>query len=103
MESRVQNIRKSFKDDKVLFLASFAPTNEESKVDIYKLEKDEKVENVKAKEMPPLMMKKIRRFKEDSKKNNLKRVPKPFEYHGDIDDYEKELISRISPKEKEIE
>jgi ribonuclease D len=100
METRVQNIRKSFKDDKLLFLASFTPTNQETKVDIHKLEK---VEKVKAKEMPPLMMKKIRRFKEDSKKNNLKRVQKPFEYHGDIDDYEKELISRISPKEKEIE
>jgi hypothetical protein len=100
METRVQNIRKSFKDDKHFFLASLSQNIRESKVDINVLEK---VEKVKAKEMPPLMMKKIRRFKEDSKKNNLKRVPKPFEYHGDIDEYEKELISRISPKEKEIE
>ena len=100
MEARVQNIRKSFKDDKILFLASFAqtkPDSKDSKVDIVVVEK------VKAKEMPPLMMKKIRRFKEDSKKNNLKRIPKPFECSGDIDDYEKELLSRISPKEKEIE
>ncbi len=100
METRVQNIRKSFKADKLLFLASLSQSKPDCKVDIHPVQK---VEKVKAKEMPPLMMKKIRRFKEDSKKNNLKRVPKPFEYHGDIDDYEKELISRISPKEKEIE
>jgi hypothetical protein len=101
MESRIQNIRKSFNDDRILFLASLSPTKkEQSNVNTDILEK---IQKVKAKEMPPLMMKKIRRFKEDSKKNNLKRVPKPFEYHGDIDDYEKELISRISPKEKEIE
>ena len=101
MEARITNIRKIFNDDKILFLESLTSTKKESKPVSTPIEKVERVEKVKTKEMPPLMMKTIRRFKEDSKKNNLKRVQKPFQYHGDIDDYEKELTSRISSKENE--
>jgi hypothetical protein len=98
MEARIKNIRKIFNADKILFLDSLTPSREEAKPVSTPIEK---VEKLKTKEMPPLMMKTIRRFKEDSKKNNLKRAQKQFEYHGDIDDYEKELTSRISSKENE--
>jgi hypothetical protein len=102
MEARIKNIQTYFKDDKNLFLASLAAvaasTNGEFKTVSTPIEK---LEKVKTKEMPPLMMKTIRRFKENSKKNNLKRVQKPFEYHGDIDDYERELTSHNSSKENE--
>jgi hypothetical protein len=98
MEARIQTIRNFFKEDKEAFLSSFTTLNKN--IDIKDV--PPKKERVVRKERPPILMNKIRRFKEDSKKNNLKRVPKPFEYHGDIDDYEKELLSQISPKEKEI-
>jgi hypothetical protein len=99
MESRIQTIRNCFKEDKHSFLSSFTSLTKITDIK----EESPKKEKAICKERPPIFMNKIRRFKEDSKKNNLKRVPKQFEYHGDIDDYEKELISRISPKEKEIE
>ena len=96
MESRIKNIQTYFNDDKNIFLASLTSTND-SKTESTLALTLEKVEKVKSKEMPPLMMKTIRRFKEDSKKNNLKRAQKPFQYHGNIDDYEKELTNPNSP------
>jgi hypothetical protein len=99
MEARIQTIRNCFKEDKQSFLSSFTSLTKNTDIK----EALPKKERAVSKERPPILMNKIRRFKEDSKKNNLKRVPKQFEYHGDIDDYEKELLSRISPKEKEIE
>ena len=39
----------------------------------------------------PLMMKKINRYKVELGKNNMKKVQKPFTFHGNIDDYLTEI------------
>jgi hypothetical protein len=93
MESRIDIIRTSFKRDLQLFLSN-DKSIEITKDIVQQTNIDKTSIKTKPKEFPLLMMKKINRFKEESKKNNLKRVPKPFEYHGNIDDYEKELEKR---------
>jgi hypothetical protein len=103
MESRIDIIRNNFKRDLQLLLSEDKSTKLVIN-DIVQPLKEHKISiKPKAKELPPLMMKKINRFKEESKKNNLKRVQKPFEYHGNIDEYEKELENRFKTNEKDIE
>ena len=102
MESRIDTIRNNFKQDLQLFLCN-DKTIENSKEIVQQTIIDKTTIKTKSKELPPLMMKKINRFKEESKKNNLKRVQKPFEYHGNIDDYEKELEKSLKCSEKDIE
>jgi hypothetical protein len=101
MEARIVNIRSLFKNELEEFLASLNTNSKQPEV--LKETKLEVVEKKKSIGQTPLMLKKINRYKEEQKKNNLKKQQKPFEYHGNIDDYEKELEGRFFTKEKDID
>jgi hypothetical protein len=104
METRIVNIRSVFKNELEQFISSIGSLNPISEVqEVLKEKSIEKVEKPKAIGQTPLMLKKINRYKEEQKKNNLKKQQKPFEYHGNIDEYEKELEGRFFTKEKDID
>ena len=50
----------------------------------------------------PLMMIKINQYRHELTKNNLKKQQQSFVFHGNIDDYEKELEKRMG-LDKEID
>jgi hypothetical protein len=103
MEARIINIRTFFKTEYHSFISSFESlnTNEVNKK-VLKEPVEENVKKPKAIGQTPIMLKKINRYKEEQKKNNLKRQQKAFEYHGNIDDYQRELEERFFTNEKEI-
>jgi hypothetical protein len=47
------------------------------------------------KDQTPMMMKKINRHYQELAKNNLKKQKQAFVFHGNIDDYEKQLEQRM--------
>ncbi len=100
MEARIINIRSFFKNELDSFISSVGSLNTISEPT--EVLKEVVVDKPKSIGQTPLMMKKINRYKEELKKNNLKKQQKAFEYHGNIDDYEKELEERFFTKEKDI-
>jgi hypothetical protein len=96
MEQRIQQIVSRFS---ILRKEQSLNTNCSSKIVLK--EKDEVVVKVvkdvlqkSSVYQKPLMMKKINQYRQELSKNNLKKQQQAFVFHGNIDDYEKELDKR---------
>ena len=84
MEARITNIRTKFSKSLEEFHKSLGVSQNETALNTpseAKVLKEPRVGET------PLMMKKINRFKVELGKNNMKRIQKPFTFHGNIDDY----------------
>ena len=84
MEARITNIRTKFSKTLEEFHQSTGVTQKEIALNTpseAKVLKEPRVGET------PLMMKKINRFKVELGKNNMKKIQKPFTFHGVIDDY----------------
>lgn len=94
MEQRIQQIVSRFS---ILRKEQSLNTNSNPKI-VLKENTEEIVKEVVKKSsayQKPLMMKKINQYRHELTKNNLKKQQQSFVFHGNIDDYEKELDSRI--------
>jgi hypothetical protein len=94
MEQRIQQIVSRFS---ILRKEQSLNTNSNPKI-VLKENKEEIVKEVVQKSsayQKPLMMKKINQYRQELSKNNLKKQQQAFVFHGNIDDYEKELDNRI--------
>jgi hypothetical protein len=97
MEQRIQQIISRFS-----ILRKEQSLNTNSNPKIVLKEKDDivvkvvkEVVNKSSAYQKPLMMKKINQYRQELSKNNLKKQQQAFVFHGNIDDYEKELDNRI--------
>jgi hypothetical protein len=97
MEQRIQQIVSRFS-----ILRKEQSLNTNSNPKIVLKEKDDivvkvvkEVVNKSSAYQKPLMMKKINQYRQELSKNNLKKQQQTFVFHGNIDDYEKELDNRI--------
>ena len=93
MEQRIQQIVSRFS---ILRKEQSLNTNSNPKI-VLKENKEETVKEVVQKSsayQKPLMMKKINQYRQELSKNNLKKQQQAFVFHGNIDDYEKELDKR---------
>jgi hypothetical protein len=84
METRISNIRTMFSKSLEAFHKSSGISNSETSLNTpmeKKVLKEPRVGET------PLMMKKINRHKVELGKNNMKKIQKPFTFHGNIDDY----------------
>jgi hypothetical protein len=99
MEQRIQQIVSRFS---LLRSEQSLNTNSDSKNVLKENPEEIKKEVVKevvkkpAVYQKPLMMKKINQYRHELAKNNLKKQQQAFVFHGNIDDYEKELDKRSS-------
>lgn len=101
MEQRIQQIVSRFS---ILRKEQSLNTNSNPKI-VLKENTEEIVKEVVKKSsayQKPLMMKKINQYRHELTKNNLKKQQQSFVFHGNIDDYEKELDNRIV-MDKEID
>ena len=93
MEQRIQQIVSRFS---LLKEQQSLNTNFNTKI-VLKEKSEEIVKEVVKKSSAyekPLMMKKINQYRHELSKNNLKKQQQAFVFHGNIDDYEKELDTR---------
>lgn len=100
MEQRIQEILSRFS---ILRKEQSLNTNSSPKI-VLKEKTEENVKNelnvkeiVKKpmKNQTPMLMKKINRHYQELSKNNLKKQKQAFVFHGNIDDYQKELEKNI--------
>ena len=100
MEQRIQQIVSRFS---ILRKEQSLNTNSNPKI-VLKEKTEENVKNelnvkeiVKKpmKNQTPMLMKKINRHYQELSKNNLKKQKQAFVFHGNIDDYQKELEKNI--------
>jgi hypothetical protein len=94
MEERIQQIISRFS---TLRKEQSLNTNSSSKI-VLKENKEETVKDVvkkMVKDQTPMMMKKINRHYQELAKNNLKKQKQEFVFHGNIDDYQKELEKNL--------
>jgi hypothetical protein len=84
MESRITNIRTKFSKSLEEFHQSLGISQNETALNT---PKDKKVLKEPRVGETPLMLKKINRYKVELGKNNMKKIQKPFTFHGNIDDY----------------
>lgn len=84
METRIANIRTKFSKSLEEFHQSAGISQKETALNTPSATKVLKEPRVGE---TPLMMKKINRFKVELGKNNMKKIQKPFTFHGVIDDY----------------
>jgi hypothetical protein len=84
MESRINNIRTKFSKSLEEFHQSLGISHNETALNT---PKDTKVLKEPRVGETPLMLKKINRYKVELGKNNMKKIQKPFTFHGNIDDY----------------
>lgn len=101
MEQRIQQIVSRFS---LLKEKQSLNTNSNPKI-VLKETAEEIVKEVVKKSsvyQKPLMMKKINQYRQELSKNNLKKQQQSFVFHGNIDDYEKELDKRMG-LDKEID
>ena len=95
MEQRIQQIISRFS---LLKEQQSLNTNSSPKI-VLKEKSEETVKELVKKStayQKPLMMKKINQYRHELTKNNLKKQQQAFVFHGNIDDYEKELEKRMS-------
>ena len=94
MEQRIQQIISRFS---LLKEQQSLNTNSSPKI-VLKEKSEETVKELVKKStayQKPLMMKKINQYRHELTKNNLKKQQQAFVFHGNIDDYEKELEKRM--------
>lgn len=87
MEARINNIRTKFHSSLEEFHKSNNNDQTSNALSTFVEEKVLKEPKVVRIGETPLMLKKINRYKVDLGKNNMKKIQKPFTFHGNIDDY----------------